>query len=421
MLRRSPALAGCSPHMGAPSFAAIRPRHREQRRAGLAPRQRPSRRVAQSRASRTTDFISQPELLEAFQAHDTDQDGGLNLEEMTAALTRLDIPVQPENMQRLFVMFDKDKSGKLEFKEFECVYAEMKASLFQMYHNGSLVFQCFLAALGVFVTIVRVLEWIIPDDTPLKALSTVDGTMRHILGATDSYICYIFFAAFVGQHLWPGGTLWDPIKRGSARVRLSLLAELLSCTPNFIAGPFTALFRLLHFFRVYRLVEDVQALRATSLVDRVLSRSKRLSASLSVTFIALITALTGAVAVLQFEHGVVGSTINTSIDALWWSLTTMTTVGYGDMFPVTAGGKFVGTALMLVGVSIFGTVSGIVASLVVSAGSGATDGDGNGADEPSTAQHSGSGSGVADTPSATSASVATSAATSAAAAAAAAA
>jgi voltage-gated potassium channel len=56
------------------------------------------------------------------------------------------------------------------------------------------------------------------------------------------------------------------------------------------------------------------------------------------------------------------SNIHTASDALWWSFVTITTVGYGDTFPVTDAGRLLGAFLMAVGVGLFGTVTALFAS-----------------------------------------------------------
>ena len=55
--------------------------------------------------------------------------------------------------------------------------------------------------------------------------------------------------------------------------------------------------------------------------------------------------------------------IKTAGDAVWWSVTTVTTIGYGDRYPVTFGGRVVAMCLMVAGVGLFGALSGIVATL----------------------------------------------------------
>jgi voltage-gated potassium channel len=69
--------------------------------------------------------------------------------------------------------------------------------------------------------------------------------------------------------------------------------------------------------------------------------------------------------VLSFEVNAKGSNIHNFGDALWWAVVTVTTVGYGDKFPVTAGGRGVATVLMFVGIGLIGVLTATVASYFV--------------------------------------------------------
>lgn len=73
----------------------------------------------------------------------------------------------------------------------------------------------------------------------------------------------------------------------------------------------------------------------------------------------------GALAVLDAEQDASNANITTFGDALWWSATTVTTVGYGDRFPVTTTGRFVAVALMLVGIACIGAITAGVAAWLV--------------------------------------------------------
>lgn len=79
---------------------------------------------------------------------------------------------------------------------------------------------------------------------------------------------------------------------------------------------------------------------------------------LAVAFLAFV----GALAVLDAERGAPGATIQNFGDAIWWSFVTMSTVGYGDTFPVTGQGEVVAVGMMLVGIGLLGVVSGTLAS-----------------------------------------------------------
>lgn len=82
----------------------------------------------------------------------------------------------------------------------------------------------------------------------------------------------------------------------------------------------------------------------------------------------------GALAVLDVEQGAPGATILTLPDALWWALTTVTSVGYGDYYPVTGAGRLVAAGLMIGGIGVLSAVTAAFASwLVENVGTAQTD------------------------------------------------
>jgi voltage-gated potassium channel len=80
---------------------------------------------------------------------------------------------------------------------------------------------------------------------------------------------------------------------------------------------------------------------------------------------AAATLMLGAWLVLLLEGNAKGSNIHNYPDALWWAIVTVTTVGYGDRFPVTGGGRAVAVVLMLVGIGLIGVLTATVASLFI--------------------------------------------------------
>ena len=76
--------------------------------------------------------------------------------------------------------------------------------------------------------------------------------------------------------------------------------------------------------------------------------------------------VTSSLLVLQFEYRSPGANITTGADALWWAIVTITTVGYGDYYPVTELGRLTGVFVMFAGVGIIGALASILASLLVS-------------------------------------------------------
>ena len=75
--------------------------------------------------------------------------------------------------------------------------------------------------------------------------------------------------------------------------------------------------------------------------------------------------LTSALAITDTERDAPGATIEGLSDGFWWAITTMTTVGYGDQFPVTTAGRFIAAGLMVGGIALLGVVTATLASWMV--------------------------------------------------------
>jgi voltage-gated potassium channel len=81
--------------------------------------------------------------------------------------------------------------------------------------------------------------------------------------------------------------------------------------------------------------------------------------------VAVIAVGLGSIAILHAEQESPDANITTFGDALWWAATTVTTVRYGDRYPVTTSGRLVAVALMVVGISMVGAVTASVAAWMV--------------------------------------------------------
>ena len=87
--------------------------------------------------------------------------------------------------------------------------------------------------------------------------------------------------------------------------------------------------------------------------------------TLFVLFVAVVVMASTAVVVFDAEKAAPDRNIKTLGDAVWWAMTTVTTVGYGDKYPVSAGGRGVAVVLMLVGIGLIGVLTATVASYFV--------------------------------------------------------
>ena len=119
---------------------------------------------------------------------------------------------------------------------------------------------------------------------------------------------------------------------------------------------------LLPMLRPLRLLRLVALL---SILDRATGGSMRGRVAIYVVGATSLVLFVASLAVLEVERGAKGATITTFGDAVWWAMTTVTTVGYGDRYPVTTEGRFIAGGLMLAGVALLGIVTASLASWLI--------------------------------------------------------
>jgi voltage-gated potassium channel len=98
---------------------------------------------------------------------------------------------------------------------------------------------------------------------------------------------------------------------------------------------------------------------------RMVTRAGLVKSGQAVVASAALLIWVGAVAEFNYEHKAAGAVITQFRDALWWAVTTITTVGYGDFYPVTLGGRIVAAGLMFSGIALLGVVTASVAAWFV--------------------------------------------------------
>ena len=118
---------------------------------------------------------------------------------------------------------------------------------------------------------------------------------------------------------------------------------------------------LLPAFRALRVLRVLIVLRG--LQPFLKTRSSRVGTIIGVTFPLIL--YTAALSVLEAERYAEGSNITHFGDAIWWAVASVTTVGYGDRFPVTADGRFIATFLMVIGIGLFSSLTALLAAWVM--------------------------------------------------------
>jgi voltage-gated potassium channel len=106
-------------------------------------------------------------------------------------------------------------------------------------------------------------------------------------------------------------------------------------------------------------------LSVSSLVFQKTALGKASSVTVRLAVASVLLLFVGAVEITLTERYLEGSNIKNIGDGLWWAATTVTTVGYGDRYPISVSGKFIAIGLMLVGIALIGAITATFAAWFV--------------------------------------------------------
>jgi Ion transport protein len=201
-------------------------------------------------------------------------------------------------------------------------------------------YELFIGALSVISIINIVLALVLPDPA-----------VRNVIVIVDTGLCFVFFADFLGR-------LRNAESKSGYFFRqlgwLDLLGSL----------PFPGL-RIARVFRVARVIRLVRAVGMKTLINKVL-HDRAGSALYTVLILCVLVIQYGSMFELIANRSSPNANITTASDAVWYTIVTITTVGYGDKYPVTNPGRIVGVLIMIVGVGLFGVLTGFLANTFLS-------------------------------------------------------
>jgi voltage-gated potassium channel len=193
-----------------------------------------------------------------------------------------------------------------------------------------------------------------------EATLTLDSSTSEILQYADNFLCVLFLGDFVRN-----------LVRAPDRRRYLVTwgwIDVLSSLPAF------EVFRIGRAARVFRVLRVLRAMKSSRAVAHMLIAKRAESATLTTIALSLLLVMFSSVAILRVEMPV-GGNIQSAEDAAWWAISTMTTVGYGDRYPLSSEGRLIAILLMAAGVGVFGTLSGAVAGWFLSPAAKESDED----------------------------------------------
>lgn len=131
--------------------------------------------------------------------------------------------------------------------------------------------------------------------------------------------------------------------------------------------------RIARILRIVKVSKILQRMGGPVAAVRAFFKDKAAGGLLMVVFIALLVLEFGSLAILSVEVNAPGANITSAQNAVWYVIVTMSTVGYGDFFPVTGLGHLFGSLIILVGVGVFGTLTGFLANAFLSPSADSTE------------------------------------------------
>ena len=203
--------------------------------------------------------------------------------------------------------------------------------------------------IGILNLLVIILTFYVLGAIVVDTIYPLDKETSTLLHDIDIAIC-IFFLGEFSVRFYRAENKWKFMKWG--------WIDLLSSIP--MIEPLRA-GRMLRLFRLLRIV---RAFRSTHHLVHHVFKNKIKGTLTSAVIFAVLIIIFSSIAILQVEHHP-NSNILTAEDALWWAYVTITTVGYGDLYPVTTEGRIIAALLMTTGVGLFGTFTAYVSSLFV--------------------------------------------------------
>src|SRR3954466_9192365 len=195
-------------------------------------------------------------------------------------------------------------------------------------------------------------------------LLPIDPQTRVLVNFYDNVICVVFLIDFTMN------LLGSKPKRAYFVTRRGWL-DLLGSVPSFGFFQISALLRLARLSRLARITRLMRGQAGKDLVIDVLKNRSQYAAFITILLAGMVLSIASILVLNEESRSADPKHTNTrgppsGGDALWWAIVTITTVGYGDFFPVTSLGRITAFFVMVAGIGIIGALASILAALLVS-------------------------------------------------------
>ncbi len=214
-----------------------------------------------------------------------------------------------------------------------------------------------------FSTAVLILNIVVVTLDTVSKLSVKYGTIYDTIEA----LTVAFFALDCFFRIWTAKYQYPNLTEGRAIAKYLLsfdgIVDLLSFVPYYLPMFFPsgmAVFRFFRVIRIFRLFRINAYYDSLNVITEVL-RSKR-TQLISSVFIILVLMFASSLCMYSIENKAQPEVFSNAFSGIWWSVSTLLTIGYGDIYPVTVLGKFFGTIISFLGVGMVAIPTGIISA-----------------------------------------------------------
>ena len=210
----------------------------------------------------------------------------------------------------------------------------------------------------IFITITIVANILITFMQTFPELSFLSGVFRVV-----EYITIVIFCVEYALRIWTAEYLYPDRSRSGARLRFLVsfdgVVDLLTIIPAFFLSGFV-IFRMLRVARIFHLFRLNAKYDSFNVITTVLYEKR--NQIISSVFIVMILMLASSLCMYSVEHEAQPEVFRNAFSGIWWSMSTLLTVGYGDIYPITTLGRVMATGIAYLGVGVVAIPTGIISA-----------------------------------------------------------
>lgn len=210
----------------------------------------------------------------------------------------------------------------------------------------------------IFITITIVTNILITFMQTFPELSFLSGVFRVV-----EYITIVIFCVECALRIWTAEYLYPDRSRSGARLRFLVsfdgVVDLLTIIPAFFLSGFV-IFRMLRVARIFHLFRLNAKYDSFNVITTVLYEKR--NQIISSVFIVVILMLASSLCMYSVEHEAQPEVFRNAFSGIWWSMSTLLTVGYGDIYPITTLGRVMAIGIAYLGVGVVAIPTGIISA-----------------------------------------------------------